>query len=168
LFPPRCRRRAHTEVTVWSRTTKSQCYERRSQSPGASTAEEARKERTGVIVTRVAVWPLWASLPREQSGGTQGSYAARQCSSLSNELAPAASSPGIPRIDMEFAESYYSYKTAIFATTGRLRGGSLAVSWLFLSLGQLALFSHPAFMKGARFRAFLWVHFCLLCEATYI
>lgn len=137
-------------------------------------AGEMRKERTGVIVIGVAIWPLRSSLPREQCGGTQQSYATRQSSSLRNELAPAASSLGIPRIDMEFAESYYSYKTAIFATTGRPGGGgggggsSLAVSRLFLSRGQLALFSHPAFMKGARFRAFLWVNFCLLCEATSI
>ena len=114
-----------------------------------------RKDRTGVVVIRVAIWPLWSLLPREQSDGMQESYATRQSSLLRNELAPSASSLGIPRIDMEFAESYYSYKPAIFATMGRLRGGSLAVSRLFLSLGQLALFSHPAFMKGARFRAFL-------------
>lgn len=98
-------------------------------------AGETRQERTGVIVTRVAIWPLRSPLPREQCGGTQDSSATRQPSSLRNELAPAASSLGIPRIDMEFAESYYSYKTAIFAATGRLRGGlagcipAFSLSW---------------------------------------
>lgn len=62
---------------------------------------------------------------------------------------------------MEFAESYYSYIYAIFATMGRLERGGLAGCILVfsLSLGQLAWFSHPAFMKGARFRAFLWANF---------
>lgn len=98
-----------------------------------------RKERTGVIVIRVAIWPPWSLLPREQSSGTQESYATRQSSSLRNELAPAASSLGIPRIDMEFAESYYSYKTAIFVTTGRL-GGGLAGCILAFSLSWTAGF----------------------------
>lgn len=45
-------------------------------------AGEMRKERTGVIVIRVAIWPLRSSLPREQCSGTQQSYATRQSSSL--------------------------------------------------------------------------------------
>lgn len=97
-------------------------------------AGEMRKERTGVIAIRVAIWPLWSLLPCEQSSGMQESYATRQSSSLRNELAPAASSLGIPRIDMEFAESYYSYKTAIFATMGRPEG------WL---AGCILAFSLP-------------------------
>lgn len=81
-------------------------------------AGEKRQERTGGIVIGVAIWPLPSSLPREQRSGTRESYATRQRSSLRNELAAAASALGIPRIDTEFAESYYSYKTAIFCHYG--------------------------------------------------
>lgn len=73
---------------------------------------------------------------------------------------------GIPRIETEFAESYYSYKSAIFARVSRLGlGKRVGVGGGWSGRGQLALFPHPAFMGGARFRAFVWVGCCLLCEA---
>lgn len=95
---PGMEQRGHADrAAVWPLTMSSQCCERspRSDREGG----EMGKGRAGVLGIGVSICPLCSSLPREPSGGTRGRDAARQ---------PAASSPGIPRIAAEFAESYYS------------------------------------------------------------
>lgn len=108
------------------------------------------------MVPHSAVSVLWQPLhPGQRGGNEEGEHRAhcywgcclapiapqRICvTPLSHELL-LCQLPGIPRIDMEFAESYYSYKSAIFATVSGLGlgeeggGGAGGDSWLcFLTL----------------------------------
>lgn len=91
------------------------------------------------MVPHSAVSVLWQPLhPGQRGGNEEGEHRAhcywgcclapiapqRICvTPLSHELL-LCQLPGIPRIDMEFAESYYSYKSAIFATVSGLGLGA--------------------------------------------